>query len=127
MKMLRTFCLALPLAVIASALNAQPVTLAADEIEGLLAGNTVVGLWSGTPYRQYFDPAGQTFYVPDGGRPERGRWRVNGETDMYESHWERSGWSSYGVSREGEVLFWVESDGDMQAFTIEPGRNLSDN
>lgn len=104
---------------------AEPVTLKAPEIEALLSGNTTIGLWSGTSYRQYYDPNGRTIYVSERGSPEHGKWRVNQETNKYESQWERSGWSAYGIARDGEKLLWSKSDGDSQVFTVMPGNRLS--
>lgn len=124
--MQRILASALPaFAVTAGFALAEPVALTAPEIETLLEGNTAVGSWSGTPYRQFFDPSGRTIYAPENSRPEQGRWRANHDTDRYESHWERSGWSAYGIARDGATFFWVEGDGDMQAFVIEAGNSLS--
>ena len=98
---------------------AEPIALTAPEIETLLTGQTISGEWSGTPYRQLFDANGQTIYTPENGRVEYGRWRVNRETDQYESYWERSGWSPYGVAQDGDTFFWVQSNGTLQAFAVD--------
>lgn len=113
------------LTLTAAAATAEPVDLTASEIETLLSGNTTVGDWSGTPYRQYYDPAGSTAYKPKGGAVDYGRWRTNSKTNKYESHWERSGWSAYGVMRDGDTLFWVESSGKKQPFVVEAGNTLN--
>ena len=95
-------------------------TLTAAEITDLLTGNTTIGLWSGTPYRQHFYPTGQTTYIAQGGRPEYGRWRVNAATNKYESEWARPGaWSAYGIAQQGDQYLWVEFDGSMQPFTVQ--------
>jgi len=113
--------LALGLALGASAAHADPATLTAAEIDALLSGNTAVGDWNGTPYRQWFAENGITVYVPKGGRPDRGKWRVNPETDDYESWWEQSGWSRYGIARAGDTLLWVETSGKTHPFAVLEG------
>ncbi len=113
------------LAVTSGAAMTDPVPLSATEIEDLLSGNTTVGIWSGTAYRQYYYSNGLTTYLPAEGPVENGKWRANHATNMYESHWGRAGWSAYGIAKEGDVLFWVERDGTMQAFTVEPGNRLT--
>ncbi|MEM9146363.1 MAG: hypothetical protein AAGC57_09205 [Pseudomonadota bacterium] len=117
---------ALAAAVLAPLLAmAEPVTLTAPEVDTLLRDRTAVGDWNGTPYRQYFDPNGRTVYQPKGGRPDQGKWRVNAKTGAYESWWERSGWSGYGIAREGETHYWVESSGKRHRFTVVDGRKLT--
>jgi len=106
-----------------TASGATPLTAA--EITALLSGNTAVGAWSGTPYRQIFTASGQTTYAAENAPLDYGRWRVNVGTDKYESEWSRPGaWSAYGISRKDALYYWVEGDGDMQSFTIEPGLAL---
>ncbi|MEM0945646.1 MAG: hypothetical protein AAGI70_17050 [Pseudomonadota bacterium] len=112
--------------LMAAPARAEPDVLTAPEIEALLSGNTAVGDWSGTPYRQFFDENGTTIYVPQGGREDWGRWRTNAETGQYESFWERSGWSGYGVAGGDGQYFWVQSDGTRQPFEMVEGRALSD-
>lgn len=120
----RTFLAAVPLALTASATRADPILLSAEEVRALLTDRTAVGDWNGTPYRQYFDPNGRTIYQPKGGRPDAGKWRANDTTGAYESWWERSGWSGYGIARYGDLYFWVESSGKHHAFTVVDGRAL---
>jgi hypothetical protein len=98
--------------------------LTPPEIEALLSGNTIVGTWSGTPYRQYYGPDGTTLYVPEGGRADEGRWRTNEETGEYESWWRSTGWTPYALVRteEGEYA-WINGDG-LEPFSVVPGRQV---
>jgi hypothetical protein len=98
--------------------------LTPPEIEALLSGNTIVGTWSGTPYRQYYGPDGTTLYVPEGGRADEGRWRTNEETGEYESWWRSTGWTPYALVRteEGEYA-WINGDG-LEPFSVVPGRQI---
>ena len=50
------------LLVLALPAQAQSVKLKAHEIDTLLSGNTAVGKWDGTAYRQFFDADGTTIY-----------------------------------------------------------------
>lgn len=103
---------------------AQVRRLRAAEIEGLLSGNTIVGQWSGTAYRQFFAADGQTIYDPAEGRREVGRWRVNPETDEFESWWRSTGWSPYAmVRREDESHAWVNGD-RLEPFEVIEGRQI---
>jgi len=100
--------------------------LTADELQVLLNGNTAVGDWHGTPYKQYFATSGTTTYAAKGDPPSIGRWKIDSETGNYCSWWERSGWSCYAVEREGEGYVWVVPDGDgyRGPFTVVEGNRL---
>ena len=89
-----------------SAAVAAEKKLTAHEIADALTGNTVEGMWGETPYKSYFDPSGFTIYQPEGRPQDRGKWRVDGETHRYCSHWERSGWSCYDLYRDGDEIIW---------------------
>ncbi|RXV59470.1 hypothetical protein C6W92_15025 [Roseovarius sp. A46] len=98
--------------------------LTPPEIEALLGGNTIVGTWSGTPYRQYYGPDGTTLYVPEGGRADEGRWRTNEETGEYESWWRSTGWTPYALVRtEDGGHAWINGDG-LEPFSVVPGRQI---
>ncbi len=106
------FCLSAPQAISEGAL------LTANEIETLLSDKKITGDWNGTPYTQSFAATGHTLYAAKGSPPEAGRWRVNAETDRYESFWERSGWSSYAIERDGDALYWVDGAGVRHPFEV---------
>jgi hypothetical protein len=106
------------------AAQAAQQKLTAAEIEALLSGNTIVGTWSGTSYRQYYGSDGTTLYVPEGGRADEGRWRVNAETDEYESWWRSTGWTPYALARLGDGNYaWINGD-RMEPFEVLPGRQI---
>ena len=105
-------------------LAAQEAGLTAAEIEAMLRGNTAVGVWAGTPYRQWFAEDGDTIYAPKGQRSTRGKWRVNAEADLYESWWSGDLWEAYGVVRDGDVLYWTDPAGERHAFEMVEGQQL---
>lgn len=104
--------------------QSDPQRLKAAEIETLLSGNTAKGSWNGTAYRQFFASDGGTVYLAEGSPPSRGKWRVNTSKNLYESWWERSGWSRYPVVKSGDAYAWVEVDGTLQPFTVLTGRQI---
>jgi len=115
--------LSLPALATAGAQTA-PERLTAPEIESLLDGNTIVGTWAGTPYRQYYGTDGTTLYVPQDGRADEGRWRVNAETDEYESWWRSTGWTPYALVRtEDGNHAWVNGD-RFEPFRVVPGKQV---
>ena len=68
---------------------------------------------------------GSTIYAPKRSQSTLGKWRVNPQTNAYESWWERSGWSSYWISRRDGKLFWTDGGGNSpQPFEILPGEQL---
>lgn len=103
---------------------AEPVVVSAAEIKTFLTGNTIRGTWSGNEYRQYFNPNGLTIYATRRSQSALGKWRVNDETNEYESWWESSDWSGYGVTRDGDQFFWNSKDLQPQPFKIIPGQKL---
>jgi len=104
--------------------TADIVRLTAPEIETLLAGNTISGSWSGTGYRQYFGTDGTTVYISEEGRVENGQWRVNGETNDYESWWRSTGWTPYAMVRtNADGYAWVNGD-RLEPFTVQAGRQI---
>lgn len=96
----------------------------AEEIESLLSGNTITGTWSGTQYTQYFDANGVTVYIPEGRQPDMGRWRVNADTDQYESWWEQTGWTPYTVIRTQDGYAWKREKG-AEPFTVKKGKQIT--
>ncbi|MDT8326069.1 MAG: hypothetical protein RQ750_01605 [Roseovarius sp.] len=103
---------------------AAPMPIIADEITKLLSGNTIVGTWSGTRYRQYFDANGTTTYATEGGRPDDGRWRINPDTNEYESWWRSTGWTPYLLVRKDDGGYaWVNGE-RYEFFDIVKGKQI---
>lgn len=101
--------------------------LTGQEILELLEGNTAVGEWMGAAYRQYFLDDGSTIYAQEGTRSTSGRWRINFQSNHYESIWDRGDWSSYGVSAIDDKYYWIQSGIEPQAFTVVEGEALLGN
>jgi len=113
-----------PLLLTALGAQAANVRLSAGEIEALLTGNTIIGTWSGAAYRQYFAADGTTVYQPESGKQDEGRWRVNPQTNDYESWWRSTGWTPYALVRTGTGgLAWVNGD-RLEPFEIRSGRQM---
>ncbi|NCQ23978.1 MAG: hypothetical protein COW54_03430 [Rhodobacteraceae bacterium CG17_big_fil_post_rev_8_21_14_2_50_63_15] len=122
----RSFSAALAVLMLAPGLPAlaAPTRVTASEIEALLAGNTIVGTWSGTAYRQYYDAGGNTVYVPEGGKPDEGQWRVNAGTNEYESWWRSTGWTPYAMVRTDDGAYaWINGD-RLEPFQVLSGRQV---
>ena len=98
--------------------------LSSVEIEELLSGNTAIGEWSGTLYRQVFRSNGATIYLPENTRDSLGEWRVDAVTNTYESRWEMGGWASYSIGRLGMRYFWIGSSLPPQEFAVLVGERL---
>lgn len=114
---------ALALVVGAGAADAQSVKLRGDEIGILLTGNTAVGVWDGTPYRQYFDADGITVFAQEGARSTRGEWRVSGEE--YQSRWpSETEWEGWFVMEYAGQWFWVSKSTPPTAFEVLEGEQL---
>jgi len=125
--MQRRFVLAtIAAATVATALPAfaDPMRLSALEIEALLAGNTISGSWADTNYHQYFASDGTTILVSDSGKANKGKWRVNPDTNDYESWWRSTGWTPYALVRTDEGGYaWVNGD-RLEPFTVKEGQHL---
>lgn len=102
----------------------KTVEMTAAQIDGLLRGNTIRGTWNGDPYTQFFDANGQTIYFPEGGRPDQGRWRVNTDTNQYESWWERTNWTGYTVLMTNAGFAWVSRE-KTQPFEVFEGKQVT--
>jgi len=99
------------------------VQLTSDQIETLLSGNTTIGDWSGTGYRQYFSGNGLTIYLSAGSPPDQGKWRVNAETNRYESWWRNADWAGYTIVMTNEGYAWVNGD-SFETFVVVDGDQL---
>jgi len=107
--------------------NANDKTLSAAEIKDLLTGNTAVGEWLGSKYRQFFDDDGSTIYAQENTRSSLGQWRVSFSKNHYESWWERVGWGEgFSIVVKDDVYYWVSSAGNTepQAFEVVSGSQL---
>ena len=115
---------ALTMASFKATANDDLERLSSEEISKLLTGNTAIGSWDGTKYRQYFSDTGTTIYAQEGTRSSTGKWRVNESENTYESWWERGGWSGYPVGRDGDKLYGISSSLPPQLFEMVPGEQL---
>lgn len=99
--------------------------LTAEEIQKLLDGRTALGNWRGTDTRQYFASTGLTIYLPKGGVPDQGKWKVDEAKDQYCSWWERGGWACYDVETDGTTYYWVTPGNDYRSpFTMTDGQKM---
>lgn len=105
--------------------QAQSVKLTAGEINVLLSGNTAVGTWDGVDYRQYFATDGSTIYAQQGVRSMLGQWRVDPETDAYQSMWQGDAdWESWFVMEYAGTWFWVSKSTPPTPFEVLQGEQL---
>ena len=116
--------LAVAFACVAAPCFAEPVALTATEIEATLSGKTVIGDWKGRAYRQYFNTDGSTIFAMRRAQSTLGEWRVNADTNQYESKWNDPEWESYGVSKDGATFYWTGRDLEPQAFELVEGADL---
>lgn len=108
----------------ALATPAMAQKMSASEIEDVLAGNTIEGVWGGDRYHQYFAEDGETLYVPNDGKRAEGRWRVDPEQGIYESWWRSTGWTPYSmVDLPDGGYAWINGD-SMETFKVEEGRQI---
>ena len=111
------------LVAVAGPATAMPERLSGAQIKEWIDGNTVVGVWAGTAYRQLFRPDGTTAYGAGAARDE-GRWWVT-DTE-YCSWWSGSGEACYQVLREGDTLIWRTKGLFARSFeaSVLPGDRL---
>jgi hypothetical protein len=108
---------------------AEERRLSSAEIAELLTGNTALGESRGAPTRQFFDASGSTTYLVKGGRPDAGRWKVDGE-DHYCSTWRGGSWACYDVLGDDERFYWFQegslvSSDYRSPFTVVEGRQMT--
>jgi hypothetical protein len=120
--MIRFACI-LALALSVSAVSAQSVKLSDAEISILLSGNTAVGDWDGTSYRQYFGTDGVTILVQPNARPSLGEWRVADDEFQSIGPGERD-WKGWFVMEYNGVWFWVSKTTPPTPFEVLEGNQL---
>jgi hypothetical protein len=104
---------------------AQSVKLTADEMSALLTGNTAVGLWNGTPYRQYFGADGATIYAQKNTKSAFGKWRIDANEDEYQSIWPSDDeWEGWYIMEYSKAYYWVSKSTPPTLFRIEEGQQL---
>ncbi len=101
---------------------AQETRMSADEIARLLSGNTAEGQWEGTAYKSYFAPDGTTIFAPAGADTLTGKWRVNLESEEFESFFDAIGWTGYAVTHTDAGFAWIK-DGKAYPFAVFEGRD----
>jgi hypothetical protein len=89
-----------------------------EEFQNILSGNTMIGEWAGTPYRQYFSENGTTIYLSNGSQSE-GTWRIT-EDGKYCSVWPPSpAEACYIVTRKDQELVWYSGSSRYPAVVVE--------
>lgn len=125
--MIRAAC-SIAFAVLAGAAAAQSVKLTGPEISALLTGNTAVGEWDGVRYRQYFGADGATIFAHPNAGSTRGQWRVDAQTDEYQSIWPGEvDWQSWYVMEYAGVWYWVSKTTPPTAFEVLEGAQPVEN
>ena len=120
----RTFLMLVTTVALSLPAQAQETRLSAAEIDALLSGNTIEGTWSGSTYKAYYGTNGIVVYVPEGGRPDEGKWRTNADTHEYESWWRSTGWTPYALVRTSDGYAWINGD-TLEPFSVLSGNQLS--
>jgi hypothetical protein len=101
----------------------RPMTT--EEFTTMLLGNTLIGEWAGSPYRQFFDRGGNTIYIGDDGSRSQGYWRIR-DDGYYCSTWppgQRE--SCYKVTLLADQLLWYSGDQRYPSHVVE-GNQLSE-
>ena len=123
--MLRRTVLIALLTCVAPPVFAQSVKLKAHEISALLTGNTAIGMWEGTAYRQFFAPDGTTIYAQDNARSTRGEWRIDETRDEYQSIWPTDAdWEGWYVMEYAGDYYWVSKKTPPTPFRVVAGEQL---
>ena len=101
--------------------HAQDREVMGEELETLLSGNSIDGMWGQGHYLQHFQENGRTVYVADGSQPDWGTWRIS-SAGRYCSIWRGGGESCYPVIERDGMFYWlVESSGAVHPFTVKEG------
>ncbi|MEM7223300.1 MAG: hypothetical protein AAF495_10000 [Pseudomonadota bacterium] len=103
----------------------EPQTMTQNEFRTLIEGNTIVGEWSGTPYRQFFDEGARTTYQEKGKAETYGTWRIT-EDGKYCSVWPPNPQEAcYNVKRDEDTLFWDAGGGKTYPSDVVPGKQMA--
>lgn len=101
--------------------SAAPRAPTQQQLNELLSGNSMEGIWAGRPYLQYFDPGGTTRYREQDGNETEGRWRID-ESGRYCSLWPPADrWVCYQVVVSGVDIYW-KSGNEYYPAEIKPGK-----
>jgi hypothetical protein len=120
-KLARIPAVLVALTLMAAPALAQDREVMGEELETLLSGNSIDGVWGQGHYVQHFQENGRTVYVADGRAPDWGTWRIS-SAGRYCSVWRGGGESCYPVIERDGVLHWlVESTGVAEPFTVVEG------
>lgn len=87
------------------AASADEWPLSEAEMVAALSGRTAISTDPASPYRQYFEPNGDTTYVPEGGAADIGKWRVG--AGQYCSQWGGAAWDCYDMTGDGDAVTWI--------------------
>ena len=118
------FCLAL-WALNPQGAQAQSVKLKPDEIRALLTGNTAIGRWAGSNYRQFFGADVVTIFAQEGARSARGQWRVEDTRQEFQSIWPGdTEWEGWFVMEYGGTFYWVSRATPPTPFRVVEGQQL---
>ncbi len=99
-------------------------SLTQEEFTQMLLGNTLVGEWAGSPYKQFFDRGGNTIYIGDDGQRSQGYWRIR-EDGYYCSTWPPGQIENcYKVTLLGDDLLWYSGQDRYRSYILE-GNQLS--
>ncbi|MEM7207639.1 MAG: hypothetical protein AAF434_07440 [Pseudomonadota bacterium] len=113
-----TLCAALPAAA-SDTPPAHATTPNQTELLAMIKGNSSVGHWAGTPYKQFFNANGSTRYDEEGRRPSQGTWRVASD-GKYCSVWPPSSRETcYSLVVDGRDIYWQSGDKHYKSTVVD--------
>lgn len=102
--------------------------LSAEEIHSLFSGNSITGVYRGTPYKQHNQEDGTAIVSQQGESIKRVPWFVqdHGDHGKYCEEWRPYGTFCYRVQMvdsEQQIIIYTRPDGSLSnPTTIHPGR-----
>lgn len=100
------------------------MALTQEEFTQMLLGNTLIGEWAGSPYKQFFDRGGNTIYLGDDGQRSQGYWRIR-EDGFYCSTWPPGQIENcYKVTLQDNQLLWYSGEDRYSSYIVE-GNQIS--